>query len=99
MNKKYTYLLTIYSADKSNIQTTLESNQSISKFTNNFNKQVQKNNIEFWNLMGEKKKIMINKNNILFYTIELVEENKSIEDILKITQKAKGDVKNENNNI
>lgn len=96
MNKKYTYLLTIYFADKSKIQTTLESNQSISKFTNNFNKKVQKNNIEFWNLIGDKKKIMINKNNILFYTIELEEENKSIEDILKITQKAKGDVKNEN---
>lgn len=99
MKKKYTYLLEVYFADKSKIQSTSESNQSISKFTNNFNKKAQKNNIEFWNIIGDKKKIMINKNNILFYTIELVRERKSIEDILKITQKSKGDVKNENNNI
>lgn len=57
MNKKYTYLLTIYFANKSNVQATLDSNKAISKFTNNFNRKVQKNNIKFWNFIGGTKKM------------------------------------------
>lgn len=99
MNKKYIYLLKFYFLDKSNIQIENYSNQKISEFTDNFNIIFQNKDFDFYNFVGTDKKVMINKNNILFYTIELVEENKSIEDILKITQKSKGDVKNENNNV
>ena len=71
MNK---YHITIYFSDKINFATYIESGLDIKEFTDETSKKFNVKNNTFINFIGDDIKFSINKNNVLFYTIEKVGE-------------------------
>lgn len=71
MNK---YHITVYFSDKINFETYIESQLDIKEFTNEINEKFNTKDSTFINFIGDDTKYSVNKNNILFYTIELVQK-------------------------
>lgn len=70
------YHIIFYFSDKVNVSTNVNSELEIKDFTEEFNMTLQKANKDFINLIGQSPQVMINRNNLLFYTIEKIEDNK-----------------------
>ena len=70
-----TYHIVFWVSNTSNIETNVHHEFNLEKFTDWFNELVQNKEAQFINLVGDDKKIMINKNNVIFYTIELKNSN------------------------
>lgn len=72
MNK---YHVVIYFSDKINFETHIDSQLDIKEFTDEMSKSFNEKNNMFINFIGNDIKYCINKNNVLFYTIELKQKN------------------------
>ena len=68
MNK---YHVVFYFSDKINYETYVNSKLDMKKFTDEMSEKFNAKNNIFVNFIGEDIKYCINKNNVLFYTIEL----------------------------
>lgn len=70
MNK---YHVVVYFSDKINFETYMDSQLDIKEFTDEISEKINTKNNIFINFIGEDIKYCINKNNVLFYTIELTQ--------------------------
>lgn len=70
MNK---YRVVVYFSDKINFETYMNSQLDIKEFTDETSEKFNTKNNIFINFIGEDIKYCINKNNVLFYTIELTQ--------------------------
>lgn len=70
MNK---YHVVVYFSDKINIGTYIDSQLDIKKFTDEVSEKFNTKNNIFINFVGDDIKFCINRNNVLFYTIELTQ--------------------------
>lgn len=66
--------MTIYFSDKINFETYIGSWLNIKEFTDEISKKFNVKDSTFINFIGYDTKFSINKNNVLFYTIERVDE-------------------------
>lgn len=64
------YKVTFKFIEGSEFITHVDSNDDPKDFTTKFNEQFQDKRADYVNFMGEEPFTMVNKNNILFYTIE-----------------------------
>lgn len=71
MNK---YHVVVYFSDKINFETYIDSQLDIKEFTDEISEKFNTKNNIFINFIGEDIKYCINKNNVLFYTIELTQK-------------------------
>ena len=69
------YHLKIYFSNTVNYETDVDSQLDIDKFTDEIDSKFNKANNKFITFVGDDVKYSINKNNVLFYTIELVQQN------------------------
>lgn len=70
MNK---YHVVVYFSDKINFETHIDSRLDINKFTDEINKKFNTKDNIFIQFIGDDIKYCINRNNVLFYTIELTQ--------------------------
>ena len=70
MNK---YRIVVYFSDKVNIETYITSSLDIKEFTDEMREKFNVKDNIFINFVGDDIKYCINRNNILFYTIELTQ--------------------------
>ena len=70
MNK---YHIVVYFSDKINIETYIDSQLDIKEFTNEVKEKFNTKDNIFINFIGNDIKFCINRNNVLFYTIELTQ--------------------------
>ena len=68
MNK---YHLVVYFYDKINYETYIDSQLDIKEFTDEISKSFNAKDNTFINFIGDDIKYCVNRNNVLFYTIEL----------------------------
>ncbi len=68
------YHIIIYFSDKINYETYIGSELDIKEFTDEISKRFNAKDRTFINFIGDDIKFSINKNNVLFYTIEKVGE-------------------------
>lgn len=71
MNK---YHVAVYFSDKINFETYVDSQLDIKEFTDEMSKKFNAKDDIFINFIGRDIKCCINKNNVLFYTIELAQK-------------------------
>jgi hypothetical protein len=71
MNK---YHLVVYFSDKINFETYIDSQLDIKKFTDKLREKFNTKDNIFINFIGDDIKYCVNKNNVLFYTIELTQK-------------------------
>lgn len=70
MNK---YHVVVYFSDKINLETYIESQLDIKEFTDEMSEKFNVKDNIFVNFIGDDIKYCVNKNNVLFYTIELTQ--------------------------
>lgn len=68
MNK---YHVVVYVSDKLNFETYIDSQLDIKEFTDETSKKFNAKDNIFINFIGDDIKCCVNRNNVLFYTIEL----------------------------
>lgn len=68
--EKNKYHIVFYFADSKNVEIYEQSNCELGEYINVFNRNFQNKECNFVNFVARKPYLMINKNNILFYTIE-----------------------------
>ena len=68
------YHVVVYFSDKINFETYMDSQLDIKEFTDETSEKFNTKNNIFINFIGEDIKYCINKNNVLFYTIELTQK-------------------------
>lgn len=73
MNK---YHVVVYFSDKINFETYIDSKLDIKEFTDEMSEKFNAKDNIFVNFIGDDIKYCINKNNVLFYTIEKAKERK-----------------------
>lgn len=71
MNK---YHVVVYFSDKINFETYIDSQLDINEFTDETSKKFDTKNNIFIQFIGNDIKYCINRNNVLFYTIEKIDE-------------------------
>ena len=71
MNK---YHVVVYFSDKINFKTYIDSQLDIKEFTDEMSEKFNEKNNIFVNFIGDDIKYCVNKNNVLFYTIELTQK-------------------------
>lgn len=64
------YHITFYFSDKINFETNVTSELGLNDFIFDFNKKIQTQHQRFVNFIGDGKKVSINMDNVLFYTID-----------------------------
>ena len=64
------YHITFYFSDKINFETYVASELELNDFILDFNKKIQIKDQNFVNFIGDGKKVSINMDNVLFYTID-----------------------------
>lgn len=64
------YHIIFYFSDKVNFETNIESELELNDFIYDFNKKIQMKDQRFVNFIGNGKKVMVNMDNVLFYTID-----------------------------
>lgn len=64
------YHITFYFSDKINFETNVASELELNDFIFDFNKKIQIKDQRFVNFIGDGKKVSINMDNVLFYTID-----------------------------
>jgi len=64
------YHIIFYFSDKINFETDIESELNINEFIIDFGRPIQTKNQKFVNFVGSGRKVTINMDNVLFYTIE-----------------------------
>lgn len=64
------YKVTFKFIDGTEFTIQVDSNDDLKDFTTKFNEQFQDKRADYVNFIGEEPFTMVNKNNILFYTIE-----------------------------
>ena len=69
------YHVVVYFSDKINFETYMDSQLDIKEFTDETSEKFNTKNNIFINFIGEDIKYCINKNNVLFYTIELTQKD------------------------
>ena len=72
MNK---YHVVVYFSDKINFETYIDSQLDIKEFTDETSKKFNTKDNIFINFIGDDIKYCINRNNVLFYTIELTQKD------------------------
>ena len=72
MNK---YHVVVYFSDKINFETYIDSQLDIKEFTDETSKKFNTKDNIFINFIGDDIKYCVNKNNVLFYTIELTQKD------------------------
>lgn len=72
MNK---YHVVVYVSDKINIETYIDSQLDIKEFTDETSKKFNAKDNIFINFIGDDIKYCFNRNNVLFYTIELTQKD------------------------
>ena len=72
MNK---YHVVVYVSDKINIETYIDSQLDIKEFTDEISKKFNAKDNIFINFIGDDIKYCFNRNNVLFYTIELTQKD------------------------
>lgn len=70
MNK---YHVVVYFSDKINFETYIDSQLNIKEFTDEIREKFNTKDNIFINFIGDDIKYCINRNNVLFYTIELTQ--------------------------
>ena len=70
MNK---YHVVVYFSDKINFETYIDSQLDINEFTDETSKKFDAKDNIFINFIGDDIKYCVNRNNVLFYTIELTQ--------------------------
>lgn len=71
MNK---YYVVSYFSDKRNFETYIESQLDIKEFTDEMSEKFNAKDNIFVNFIGDDIKYCVNRNNVLFYTIELIQK-------------------------
>ena len=71
MNK---YHVVVYSFDKINFETYIDSKLDIKEFTDEMSEKFNAKDNIFVNFIGDDIKYCVNKNNVLFYTIKLTQK-------------------------
>lgn len=69
------YHIVIYSLDKTNFETYVDSQLDINEFTDETGEKFNKKDNIFINFIGDDIKCCVNRNNVLFYTIELTRKD------------------------
>lgn len=69
------YHVVIYSLDKTNFETYIDSQLDINEFTDETSEKFNTKDNIFINFVGDDIKCCVNKNNVLFYTIELTQKD------------------------
>ena len=64
------YHITFYFSDKINFETNIASELPLNEFILDFNKKIQIKDQKFVKFIGDGKKVSINMENVLFYTID-----------------------------
>lgn len=64
------YKVTFKFIDGTEFTIQVDSNDNLKDFTTKFNEQFQDKRADYVNFIGEEPFTMVNKNNVLFYTIE-----------------------------
>ena len=72
MNK---YHIVVYFSDKINFETYIDSQLNIKEFTDETREKFNTKDNIFINFIGDDIKYCINRNNVLFYTIELTQKD------------------------
>ena len=72
MNK---YHVVVYFSDKINFETYIDSQLNIKEFTDETSEKFNTKDNIFINFIGDNIKYCINRNNVLFYTIELTQKD------------------------
>lgn len=67
------YHVVIYFSDKINFETYIDSQLNIKEFTDEIREKFNTKDNIFINIIGDDIKYCINRNNVLFYTIELTQ--------------------------
>ena len=70
MNK---YHVVVYFSDKINFETYIDSQLDIKEFTDEIKEKFNAKDNIFVNFIGDDAKFCVNRNNVLFYTIELTQ--------------------------
>lgn len=66
------YHIKIYFSSTINFETNVTSSLDINEFTKEFNEKFDTRDNRFINFIGDDIKCSVNRNNVLFYTIELI---------------------------
>lgn len=69
------YHVVVYFSDKINFETYIDSQLDINEFTNEISKKFNTKDNIFINFIGDVIKCCVNRNNVLFYTIELTQKD------------------------
>lgn len=69
------YHVVVYLSDKINFETYIDSQLDINEFTNETSKKFNTKDNIFINFIGGVIKCCVNRNNVLFYTIELTQKD------------------------
>lgn len=69
------YHLVIYSLDKTSYETYIDSQLDINEFTDETSEKFNTKDNIFINFIGDDIKCCVNRNNVLFYTIELTQKD------------------------
>lgn len=69
------YHVVIYSLDKTNFETYIDSQLDINEFTDETSEKFNTKDNIFINFIGDDIKCCVNRNNVLFYTIELTQKD------------------------
>ena len=72
MNK---YHVVVYFSDKINFETYIDSQLDIKEFTDEISEKFNAKDNIFVNFIGDDIKCSVNRNNVLFYTIELIQKD------------------------
>ena len=67
------YHIKIYFSSTINFETNVKSSLDINEFTKEFNEKFDTRDNRFINFIGDDIKYSVNRNNVLFYTIELMQ--------------------------
>lgn len=67
------YHIKIYFSSTINFETNVKSSLDINEFTEEFNEKFDTGDNRFINFIGDDIKCSVNRNNVLFYTIELMQ--------------------------
>ena len=67
------YHIKIYFSSTINFETNVTSSLDINEFTEEFNEKFDTRDNRFINFIGDDIKCSVNRNNVLFYTIELIQ--------------------------
>lgn len=74
VKKMNEYHMIIYFSDKVNFETYIDSQLDINEFTNKIREKFNTKDNIFINFIGDNIKYCVNRNNVLFYTIELTQK-------------------------